>query len=236
MSWGYWEAWSVVSTAGQFLLNQARSYAQTSYPQSDTVQIEPLTALVQLALLGLVDELNTKVRIDGRKHKLIIQKPSRMQGFVRTLCQDSHDDLNILEKLIKRAAQIHHPEQNESVRSIFLAAQDGLKSLKKTYEKKPCNTAAALENWSTLVNKACVEGISFEKNESIPDKTKILMEIWDNEEINRLANSIKIAKGHKLQGENSELELELEIKNIESILNGKRILWKEKNQMLSTKW
>ena len=109
----------------------------------DTI-LEPLQAMIQLALLGICP-LGTKLRI--QENILYVQPLTFMQPLSRWYNADKKDDLYFLYSVIKRYIKWYNPTSNKkSILSLELyqlitaMATEGLNQLFKTYSSTDANT------------------------------------------------------------------------------------------------
>jgi len=109
----------------------------------DTI-LEPLQAMIQLALLG-ISPIGTKLQI--QENILSVQPPNFIQPFTRWYNADKKDDLYFLYSVIKRYIKWYNPSSNkksplslELYQLITSMATDGLSQLFKTYSSTDANT------------------------------------------------------------------------------------------------
>ena len=109
----------------------------------DTI-LEPLQAMIQLALLGICP-IGTKLRI--QENILYVQQPTFMQPLSRWYNADKKDDLYFLYSVIKRYIKWYNPTSSkkspltvELYQLITSMAMDGLNNLFKTYSSSDANT------------------------------------------------------------------------------------------------
>ena len=109
----------------------------------DTI-LEPLQAMIQLALLGICP-IGTKLRI--QENILYVQPLSFMQPLSRWYNADKKDDLYFLYSVIKRYIKWYNPTSNkksllspELYQLITSMATEGLNQLFKTYSSSDANT------------------------------------------------------------------------------------------------
>jgi hypothetical protein len=109
----------------------------------DTI-LEPLQAMIQLALLGICP-IGTKLRI--QENILYVQQPTFMQPLSRWYNADKKDDLYFLYSVIKRYIKWYNPASSkkspltvELYQLITAMATDGLNQLFKTYSSSDANT------------------------------------------------------------------------------------------------
>jgi hypothetical protein len=109
----------------------------------DTI-LEPLQAMIQLALLGICP-IGTKLRI--QENILYVQQPTFMQPLSRWYNADKKDDLYFLYSVIKRYIKWYNPVSSkkspltvELYQLITAMATDGLNQLFKTYSSSDANT------------------------------------------------------------------------------------------------
>jgi len=109
----------------------------------DTI-LEPLQAMIQLALLGM-SPIGTKLQI--QENILYVQPPTFIQGIARWYNADKKDDLYFLYSVIKRYIKWYNPSSNkksplpiELYQLITTMATEGLNQLFKTYSSTDANT------------------------------------------------------------------------------------------------
>jgi len=109
----------------------------------DTI-LEPLQAMIQLALLGM-SPIGTKLQI--QENILYVQPPTFIQGIARWYNADKKDDLYFLYSVIKRYIKWYNPTSNkkspltiELYQLITSMATEGLNQLFKTYSSTDANT------------------------------------------------------------------------------------------------
>jgi hypothetical protein len=109
----------------------------------DTI-LEPLQAMIQLALLGICP-IGTKLRI--QENILYVQQPTLMQPLSRWYNADKKDDLYFLYSVIKRYIKWYNPISSkkspltvELYQLITAMAMEGLNHLFKTYSSSDANT------------------------------------------------------------------------------------------------
>ena len=144
--------------------------------------LEPISSLAVLALLRFEDPESKLAISSGR---LVIQSPS-YQGFWRTFRVDKREDLGCVEDIIKMAALIFHPENDEAVKKLFMHALKGLKTLHDTYKNKPSSkdpklALSAIKHWQTLIETACTNGL--ESNKELPTYADKIKNLWEATEI-----------------------------------------------------
>lgn len=106
--------------------------------------LEPLQAMVQLALLGICP-IGTKLRI--QENILQLQSPTLIQPLARWYHSDKKDDVYFLYGVIKRYLKWYNPNVNkkspmsqELYQLVTDMAQEGLNQLFKTYSSSDSNT------------------------------------------------------------------------------------------------
>ena len=109
----------------------------------DTI-LEPLQAMIQLALLGM-SPIGTKLQI--QENILYVQPPTFIQGITRWYNADKKDDLYFLYSVIKRYIKWYNPSSNKKsplstdlYQLITTMATEGLNQLFKTYSSTDANT------------------------------------------------------------------------------------------------
>ena len=106
--------------------------------------LEPLQAMVQLALLGSCP-VGTKLRI--QENILHLQSPTLIQPITRWYYADKKDDVYFLYGVIKRYLKWYNPRMNEKspmsaelYQLVTEMAMEGLNQLFKTYSSSDSNT------------------------------------------------------------------------------------------------
>lgn len=106
--------------------------------------LEPLQAMVQLALLGSCP-IGTKLRI--QENILQLQSPTIIQPITRWYYADKKDDVYFLYGVIKRYLKWYNPRMNEKspmsaelYQLVTGMAMEGLDHLFKTYSSSDSNT------------------------------------------------------------------------------------------------
>ena len=109
----------------------------------DTI-LEPLQAMIQIALLGICP-IGTKLQI--QENILHVQTPTLIQPLSRWYHADKKDDLYFLYSVIKRYIKWYNPTSNkksplstELYHIITSMAIEGLNQLFKTYSSTDANT------------------------------------------------------------------------------------------------
>ena len=118
--------------------------SQTRHKDKIDTILEPLQAMVQLALLGICP-IGTKLCI--QENILHVQPPTFIQPFSRWYNSDKKDDLYFLYSVIKRYIKWYNPSSNpkspismELYQLVNSMAMDGLNNLFKTYSTSDSNT------------------------------------------------------------------------------------------------
>lgn len=106
--------------------------------------LEPLQAMIQLALLGCCS-IGTKLRI--QENILQLQSPTMIQPIARWYYVDKRDDVYFLYGVIKRFLKWYNPRMNEKspmsaelYQLVTSMAMEGLNQLFKTYSSSDSNT------------------------------------------------------------------------------------------------
>lgn len=106
--------------------------------------LEPLQAMIQLALLGCCS-IGTKLRI--QENILQLQSPTMIQPITRWYYVDKRDDVYFLYGVIKRFLKWYNPRMNEKspmsaelYQLVTSMAMEGLNQLFKTYSSSDSNT------------------------------------------------------------------------------------------------
>ena len=173
-------------------LYQAQQIYQTIKKEKYNMVLEPLQAMIQLALLS-VTPIGTKLTID--KNILYIQTPSITQPITRWYNSDKKDDLFFLFQVIRRFlkwySEIIIPKNFRDL--LINMASNGLDNLIKTYQTSdnPAIIQAIMMYKNILVNSTIVDS---EKDNNIDDIFQHIINNYDINLINVIHNTLKIIK------------------------------------------
>ena len=108
------------------------SFGGRSYQEKTDRILEPLQAMIQLALLSYCP-VGTKLCVNN--NLLSLQLPTFSQGVWRWFNKDSKDDLYFLFNAVKRYYLWYKEEDNEIFNQILHLAKKGITKLIDTYKK-----------------------------------------------------------------------------------------------------
>jgi len=135
---------SILNFEWKALYNYLSFYKYPNGKDKINMVLEPLQAMIQLALLSL-SPIGTKLTI--QENILYLQSPNIIQPVSRWYNSDKKDDLYFLFQVIKRFIKWYNPKINkDSIMTeelyilIILMAIDGLNNLLKTYGSCDSNT------------------------------------------------------------------------------------------------
>jgi len=121
-----------------------QSFTATKTKDKVDMILEPLQAMVQLALLS-VCPIGTKLRI--QENILQLQSPTLIQPITRWYYADKKDDVYFLYGVIKRYLKWYNPQVNkkspmtaELYQLVTEMAMEGLNQLFRTYSSSDSNT------------------------------------------------------------------------------------------------
>ncbi len=117
---------------GALLLKKIYSSVSSSVAGEHLYIVEPLSAMVRIALLNYRD-IGTKISISN--NKISYSEPTMLQGTIRWSYGDTRNDLHHLLNPIKKAVAWFPPKELEHAATIFRIARLGLKRLKETYKR-----------------------------------------------------------------------------------------------------
>jgi hypothetical protein len=141
---------SILNFEWKALYNYLSFYKYPNGKDKINMVLEPLQAMIQLALLSL-SPIGTKLTI--QENILYLQSPNIIQPVSRWYNSDKKDDLYFLFQVIKRFIKWYNPKINkdslmneELYTLIILMAIDGLNNLLKTYGSCDSNTVVQVIN------------------------------------------------------------------------------------------
>lgn len=173
-------------------LFQAQQIYQTIKKEKYNMVLEPLQAMIQLALLSTTP-IGTKLTID--KNILYIQTPSFTQPITRWYNSDKKDDLFFLFQVIRRFLKWYSDLIiPKNFRELLISmAISGLDNLMKTYQSSdnPAIIQAIIMYKNILMNSVIVDS---EKDNNIDDIFQHIVNIYDINLINIIHNTLKIIK------------------------------------------
>ncbi len=158
------ESAKLVSTIIQGAESVKKAYdykTKSEFNSTNPDQYDPIGALASIALLRF-KEPGTKIQFS--ENRLFLQQPStytyggiECQGALRTfqLWGSNKKDLKVLLPLIKKAAVLYKPHEDEVIKKLFQNVSKGLESLKLTYIQCSSFTLSDLEKWKDLINSDC---------------------------------------------------------------------------------
>lgn len=222
------------------IINSAIGYFSNYVKQDKNPVIEPLSCMIRLAILSF-KPVGTKICIF--ENSVYIQEPSLLQGPIRWIGGDKRNDIHYLLDPINKALKKYDLKNNISLQNIFNLSVDGLKKLKRGYNKNYStvssltghsielyigkiqdllNQCQELQNTSsqTDIDEALVD-----KNDDIVSKPLVIIpkEKINNEELNSIWNNeqIDIINYLFIQCSQNHYESESYLKAIENILDSK---------------
>lgn len=123
--------------------------AMFGYGPSKENNLDPMITMIQLAILGFMPS-GTKVGF--KENSLELQRAGAKQKLLRTAQEDSHNELDKLEEIIKNAIQYYRPSKNKVIQEIFTYSIKGLEQLRNTYLKeKTANIPTTLTHFISLL-------------------------------------------------------------------------------------
>lgn len=215
---------SIFKSAIKFLSN-----LKTTNNKANIQILEPLTTIVTLAIISF-KPVGTKIAISS--NKIYIQPPNAVQGALRWTYGNNREEIHFLLKPIFRAIQIYKPWSDDSIKSIFMSAVNGLKLLKNSYNNDSSTLCHALDLYINIIDNSLknsdinvdsynnLETIKTNLNLSTNTKVnldKLFIGVWNHEEIKLISNMLKLS-------ESNSLEKKSYISAIESILSTKEKL------------
>ena len=207
--------------------SQIISFLYTKPKEKVDMILEPLQAMLQLALLSICP-VGTKLQIN--ENILHLQSPTFIQPISRWYYSDKKDDLFFLYSVIKRYIKWYNPLINEDspltqeLYSLITAMSiEGLNQLFKTYSSSDSNTIIqVIQMYKSLLEQNNDKILSDEYMDI--DKTKMnIDEVFEN--IIKIYDPILLAIIH-----NTLLLLKDDMENFYTIINGLNMILDKKKR------
>lgn len=172
--------------------------------------LEPLQAMLQLALLGLCP-VGTKLTI--QENILYLQQPSIVQPFSRWYNADKKDDLLFLFQVIRRFIKWYNPSNGSTTNGvinispisiefyqlIIRMAVNGLNNLLKTYNTSDVTTVVQIvEMYKSILQTSDqfdVDKIFNEKGVHMDEVFQNIVTIYEPTTINLISNALVMIEG-----------------------------------------
>ena len=186
-----------------------QSFTATKTKDKVDMILEPLQAMVQLALLSICPT-GTKLRI--QENILQLQSPTLIQPITRWYNADKKDDVYFLYGVIKRYLKWYNPQVNkkspmtpELYQLVTDMAMEGLDQLFKTYSSSDSNTVIhVIQMYKNLLqyNNDKIMGDEFvvdvEKNKiNIDEVFESIVGIYEPIFLNMLHNTLTLVRAEE---------------------------------------
>jgi hypothetical protein len=186
-----------------------QSFAASKAKDKVDMILEPLQAMVQLALLSICP-IGTKLRI--QENILHLQSPTIIQPLARWYYSDKKDDVYFLYGVIKRYIKWYNPQINkkspvkqELYDLITSMAINGLNNLFKTYSSSDSNTVIhVIQMYKNLLefnnDKIMADEylMDVEKNKiNIDEVFESIIHIYEPIFLNMLENMLELVKAEE---------------------------------------
>lgn len=186
-----------------------QSFSSTKTKDKVNMILEPLQAMIQLALLSICP-IGTKLRI--QENILQLQSPTIIQPIARWYYEDKKDDVYFLYGVIKRYLKWYNPQINkkspmtaELYQLVTNMAIQGLDQLFKTYSSSDSNTVIhVIQMYKNLLehnnDKIMADEymVDAEKGRiNIDEVFENIIQIYDATCLNVLLNTLELIRGEE---------------------------------------
>ena len=155
---------NLFSLDGHFSKLLQESFGSRSYQEKTDRVLEPLQAMIQLALLSYCP-LGTKLCVND--NLLSLQLPTLSQGAWRWFNKDSKEDLYFLFNAVKRYYMWYKCEESEIFKQILDLAKKGISKLIETYKKADNGSIIhTLGLYRTILEISSLENIFVEEEDT----------------------------------------------------------------------
>jgi hypothetical protein len=152
--------------------------------QNDPNQIlEPLSTVLKLSLISFEEE---GIKIAVSNNSVFIQKPTLLQGTIRSVYGNNREEIHYLLKPIIRCVEMYPSNNNLNIRYIYDLAIDGLKKLKRSYGNQSSNVCYTIDLYITILKGKKIEDDRLGDND-----ITLFKELWDDTDIVLVSNLFK---------------------------------------------
>jgi hypothetical protein len=149
--------------------------------QTDKNQIlEPLSTVLKLSLISFEEE---GIKIAVSNNSVYIQKPTLLQGTIRSVYGNNREEIHYLLKPIIRCVEMYPSDNNRNIRYLYDLAIDGLKKLKRSYGNQSSNVCYTIDLYITIL-----KGKKIEEERITDNDISLFKDLWTDSDIVLVSN------------------------------------------------
>ena len=142
--------------------------------------LEPLSTVLKLALISFEEE---GIKIAVSNNSVFIQKPTLLQGTIRSVYGNNREEIHYLLKPIIRCVEMYSSYDNRNIRYLYDLAIDGLKKLKRSYGNQSSNVCYTIDLYITIL-----KGKKIDEERLSDNDISLFKDLWIDSDIVLVSN------------------------------------------------